>query len=119
MLHDELITLEEAGEVGLSDYPMLDEEADLYEDVEEEIMASAGDDELDLMADEDDIEDMGDSAPIDPDDEEIDSFIAKGDFVDEEDVVSFDALDMDEAPPSEADIVDDYIDNELCIEEEE
>ena len=79
-------------------------------------MASAGDDELELMEEEDDIEDMGDSAPIDPDDEEIDSFINKGNFVDDEDIVSFDA--MDDTPASEADIVDEYIDNELCIEEE-
>ena len=109
--------IEEACEVGFSDYPMIDEEADLYEDVEAEIMATAGDDELELMEDMDDIEDMGEPAPIDPDDEEIDSFIAKADFVDEEDTISFDA--MDDAPASEADVIDDYIDNELCVEEEE
>ena len=109
--------IDETAEIGLSDYPMIDEEADLYEEVEEEIMASAGDDELDIMADEDDIEDMGDAAPIDPDDENIDSFINNGDFVDDEDIVSLDAL--DDTPASEADIVDDYIDNELCLEEEE
>ena len=108
---DENISIEEAGDIGFSDYPMLEEEADLYEECEEEIMASAGDDELDMMADEDDIEDMGDSAPIDPDDEAIDSFIAQADFVDEEDVESFDL--MDETPASEADIVDEYIDNEM------
>ena len=70
---DENISIDEVTEVGISDYIMIEEEADLYEDCEEEIMASAGDDELDLMADEDDIEDMGDTAPIDPDDENIDS----------------------------------------------
>ena len=108
---DETVSIDEVAEVGLSDYPMIEEEADIYEECEEEIMASAGDDELDIMADEDDIEDLGDAAPIDPDDESIDSFIAKGDFVDDEDIVSFDL--MDETPSSEADIVDDYIDNEM------
>ena len=111
---EEMSIEEYAGKIGFSDYLMIEEEAELYEECEEEIMASAGDDELDIMADEDDIEDMGDDAPIDPDDENIDSFIAKGDFVDDEDVVSFDF--MDETPPSEADIVDDYIDNEMEVE---
>ena len=116
-MFNENILIEEAGEVGLSDYPMLDEEADIYEEIEDEIMASAGEDELDMMADEDDIEDMGDNAPIDPDDEDIDSFIANGDFVDDEDIESLDL--MDETPASEADIIDEYIDNELEVEEEE
>lgn len=111
---DEIISIDEVAEVGISDYPMIEEEADLYEECEEEIMASAGDDELDIMADEDDIEDMGNDAPIDPDDEDIDSFIAKADFVDEEDAESFDL--MDETPASEADIVDEYIDNEMEVE---
>ena len=69
--------------------------------------------EVELIDDEDDIEDMGDLVPIDPDDEPIDSFIANADFVDEEDVQSFDL--MDETPASEADIIDDYIDNEMEV----
>ena len=136
---DENISIEEVAELGFSDYLMLEEAAELFEDAEEEIMQSGAEDELSFMADieedimqsaaeddsslmeedEEDIEDMGDFVPVDPDDPDVSSFIANADFVDDEDVVSYDAMDMDEAPPSEADMVDDYIDNEMNIEEEE
>ena len=115
---DNMISIEEVSDVGFSDFMMIEEEADTYEECEDELMACAGEDELDIMADEDDIEDMGDLPPIDPDDEEVDSFIAKADFVDEEDTESFDLMDMDEPPPSEADIIDDYIDEEMVEMEE-